>query len=417
MGILGSMNAGKSTLLQNFILSLDKIIKKIDRFTDNEINSFWETYSYTSKFSKQRRGKKDLNYQHYSDNNNILSKFSVDLLTLPETIRKSSKKGQTASRVLTNYVLVCICNTSRYLFKAFLNTKEYKDMKEGFIALITKIHQLKRKIPYADMNESLIFYSDYGQEFLHKELQQYLKEKNCFIYPIGMAGISKCAFAESAIKNIQMKIAPVLNDLTSVGSYKIEMRKIIRIINNSYHSAIDCSPQDYISQKNPPTKPWELTLKSKIFKYQSNKDQIQKNLVKIKKTFKINQAVRLFNKPEKFSKKTHFSHWTSEIFFIDGYKILLTSEESIGLYLCNRLGERIKGITYGPNLKKVSLPKYQTIKKIWQYITKTKKIRVSFKGFPATYYKDINFNDFSDFIISKPLRKKLKEYQEKYDKL
>ena len=82
-------------------------------------------------------------------------------MTLPETIRKSSKKGQTASRVLTNYVLVCICNTSRYLFKAFLNTKEYKDMKEGFIALITKIHQLKRKIPYADMNESLIFYSDY----------------------------------------------------------------------------------------------------------------------------------------------------------------------------------------------------------------------------------------------------------------
>ena len=89
-----------------------------------------------------------------------------------------------------------------------------------------------------------------------------------------------------------------------------------------------------------------------------------------KKHFPVMQPVRLFKKVKKQYKRSHFSTWSNQIYFVDGYKIPLHNESDIGIYLSNHDGKRITGITYSQQLKKVIMPDYLQIKNIITFIKK-----------------------------------------------
>ena len=107
--------------------------------------------------------------------------------------------------------------------------------------------------------------------------------------------------------------------------------------------------------------------KKKNFNY---KQKIKNKLEMTKKNFPIMQTVRLFKKVKKQYKRSHFSSWSNQIYFVDGYKIPLQNESDIGIYLSNHAGIRIKGITYSQHLKKVNMSNYLQIKNIITFIKK-----------------------------------------------
>ena len=127
------------------------------------------------------------------------------------------------------------------------------------------------------------------------------------------------------------------------------------------------------------------------------------------------QPVRRQIKLKDVYKRSHFTNWSDEIFFVDDYKIPLLKNESIGIYLIDRLGNRKKGISYPDNLKKVVVPNYNKIKKIILKMSKRKMIRFSFENFPNSFYRDIKLSDLNQFIISKRIRKEIDDWRKQND--
>ena len=111
-------------------------------------------------------------------------------------------------------------------------------------------------------------------------------------------------------------------------------------------------------------------------------------------------------------KRSHYSNWTNEIFFIDGYKKPLLSKSDIGIYIRNQKGERIKGIAYPNFLKLVKLPDYLEIKKVNRFLKSKKAIRCSFVNFPDSYYKDIPLTEiFSKYHMNNQIKKKILDWK------
>ena len=346
-----------------------------------------------------------------------MSTFQIDLVTFNEKLNKSNNKSSNL------YVLLCVDEVSKYAFCSFLKRKLSKDVIVGFSLIIDKIKKMQMNNIFQG-NNHITFYADFGQEFIFEAVKNYCETLNSKIINVGMPGVTKVYIIERLIKTIQEMIAVNLHNISNKDEYKKEFKLVLKMYNNQNHSFINSSPIKYLSSINIRRKPWNISMKKeKVFNYFLNKNEIAQKLEKTKIKFPLKNSVRLFNKigslfdkkVKKNYKKSHYSTWSDEIYFVDGYKIPLLKESDIGIYLKDKTGKRIKGITYSEYLKKVKEPSYMQIKSIKKYMTKRKSIRCSFVNFPNSFYKDIKISDLNNYIISKKFLKKIKAWRENND--
>ena len=97
-----------------------------ENIKDKDILDFWKSFSYTSRFSGQRQGKSKINYQRYISDNEILSKFQVDLITY------------TFEQKQYIYVLLAVDQVSKFCFYAFMKRKKESDLIQGFKTILNK---------------------------------------------------------------------------------------------------------------------------------------------------------------------------------------------------------------------------------------------------------------------------------------
>ena len=310
------------------------------------------------------------------------------------------------------YVLLVIDQVSKLCFASFLKRKKESYMLEAIKNIFNQIRKQQKHSMFTNLNENIKILSDFGEEFKFKKVVNYITSNNAQINQIGRPSLSKLGIVERAIRTLQSKLAFYIEDLTNIKQYKKYFKKILNIYNNQYHSFIKMSPLQYIESNKPLKKPWNMYDRKETFNYKENKEKIKKKLKKIKAKYKIMQPVRIHVKLKSIYKKSHFTTWSDEIFFIDNYKIPLLNDESIGIYLIDRNGNRKKGITYTHDIKKVIIPNYNKIKKIIIKLKKKKSIRCSFENFPNNYYRDIKLSDLNKFIIPKKIRKEITIWRE-----
>ena len=391
-----------------FFIFKKYINKNYKKIQNSDIKYFWENYNYTSIYSKQKRSKKQIKYQNYLENNNALSTFQVDLVTFKESDKKNNKDN-------IIYVLLCIDEVSKFAFCSFLKRKLSYDVREGFISIIKKIKLTKKKNVINNLFSDLTFYADFGQEFLFKDVKNYLISVNSKIINIGMPSVTKLGIIERLIRTIQEMLSVNLNNISTKSQYKKEFKYVLKLYNKSEHTYIKTSPDKFLKSQTINLKPWDISKNSKHkFDYFLNKKVIKKKLQIIKKKYPLNQSVRIFKKIKKNYKKTHFSTWSNEIFYIDGYKIPLLKESDIGIYIKNNLGQRVKGIMYEVNLKKVTVSDYMEIKNIISFMNRKKALRCSFYNYPDSFYKDIKLSDLNNYVMSKKIRKRINDWKIKH---
>lgn len=312
--------------------------------------------------------------------------------------------------------MACIDEVSKFAFCSFLKRKLTKDVIQGFVSIMKKIREMQNKKAIYSINENLTFYADFGQEFIFEDVKNYCKSQNSKLINIGIASVTKLGMVERFIRTLQEMISVTIKDITTKEQYKKEIKTVLKIYNNQTHSFIKMSPNEYLSSNTINRKPWDISTKTtEKFNYFQNKKGIEKKLQTTEKEFPIMQSVRLFKKIKKQYKRSHYSTWTNEIYFVDGYKIPLIKENDIGIYLSKHDGKRIKGITYSQNIKKVTMSDYLQIKNVERFMTRKKAIRCSFDNFPNSFYKDISISDLHNYSIPKRLRLKINKWREDND--
>ena len=361
-----------------------------------DVKYFWGNYSFTSKFAGQKIKKKTKKFQHYITDNNCLSTFQADLITY-----KFKSEGFI-------YVLLVIDQVSKFCFAAFFKRKKEENIVEGFKTIINEIRTKQNENILTYLNQNMLFLTDYGEEFKFSKVVRCIESNNSKIMQIGSPAYSKLGIIERAIRTMQEKLAFFIDDITNVRDYKKYFRKILKMYNNQYHTFLKMSPNQYIKSFESLKKPWNMYKNQHDkFNYKKNKKEIRIKLKKIKKKYKILQPVRIKIKLKSLYKRSHYTTFSDEIFFVDNYKIPLLNDQSIGIYLIDQNGQRKKGITYIEDIKKTVLPNYNKIKKIIVKLNKQKKIRCSFENFPNNYYRDIPISDLNQFIVPKKIRKEI----------
>ena len=275
---------------------------------------------------------------------------------------------------------------------------------------LPKIKNKKAENVFSSINSHITLLSDYGEEFKFKKVVKYINSSNATIINIGVPTISKLGIIERTIRTLQEKLAIYIEDIYNRKQYIKYFKKVVDVYHNNKHSFLNASPNEYLDRDYISANPWNMYKSNNNFNYKENKYKISKKIDNIKKKYKIMQPVRRKINLKHVYKRSHYSSWSDEIFFIDGFKRPLTNNESIGIYIIDRLGKRQKGITYSWNLKKVHVPEYNKIKKIILKMKKRKMIRFSFENFPNSYYRDVNISDLNQFLIPKKIRKEISDW-------
>ena len=140
---------------------------------------------------------------------------------------------------------------------------------------------------------------------------------------------------------IGLKIASI----KSLNSYIKYFKSSVKTYNTVWkHSVTGKTPLEYITS-NKIIKPWNLDSTC------SYKD-INLKLEKFELKFPLNSQVRLKEhaNADEMTKKSHLPFWSKSIYKITGYKIPLTYDSPIGIYL-NLNKRRIPGVFYESEIK------------------------------------------------------------------
>ena len=293
-----------------------------------------------------------------------------------------------------------------YLFYIFI----IEIASEYIFDTLHKIMKKKAENLFSSINSDITFLSDYGEEFKFKKVIKYIESLNAKIIQIGVPKISKLGIIERLIRTLQQKLSIYIEDIYNRKQYIKYFKHVVNVYHNTKHSFLNESPNKYLNRNYVSEDPWNMYKFNDDFNYKDNKYSINNKMNEIKKKYKLMQPVRRKINLKHVYKRSHYSNWSDEIFFIDGFKRPLTKNESIGVYLIDRLGKRQKGITYSWNLKKIHVPEYNKVKKVILKMKKRKLIRFSFENFPNSYYRDVKISDLNQFLISKRIRKEITDW-------
>ena len=280
------------------------------------------------------------------------------------------------------YVLLCVCKVTKFAFCSFLKRKLSKDVTEGFATILKKIKEKQDKNLINLHNNFITIYGDFGQEFIFEHVKSYCRKNNAKLINAGMPSVTKLGIIERLIKTLQEMLSVTINDIITKTQYKKEFKLILKMYNKQKHTFLNKSPEESFFSVITHRKPWHISRDiTENFDYYSNKKIVREKLKLTKIKFPINQNVRLFKKAKITQKRSHVSTWSNQIYSIDGYKIPLLSKSDIGIYLKDRKGNRINGITYVQYIKKVIDSDYMQVKNIVAYMIKKRCLKCSFVNY------------------------------------
>ena len=119
----------------------------------------------------------------------FFDRLCTDLWTVPNQWQDENKK--------IKYCLVVVDIVSRFGFLRGLVTKEAKEVADKMISIINEIRQLQNPMITHD---EILFFSDFGQEFVSQYTKDKLKRANAFLFVVG--GESKAGLAERLIRKL-----------------------------------------------------------------------------------------------------------------------------------------------------------------------------------------------------------------------
>ena len=122
------------------------------------------------------------------------------------------------------YVMICIDVVSKYVFYSFLERKLRDNVKLAISIILKNIRKEKKKSLFYNVNKSLTFFADYGQEFLFEDVKLYCKEKGAILLDNGMPGVKKLGIVDRLIRSLQKMFSVTINDIVSKRSLKREIK-------------------------------------------------------------------------------------------------------------------------------------------------------------------------------------------------
>ena len=136
-----------------------------------------------------------------------------------------------------------------------------------------------------------------------------------------------------------------ISSIKSLKSYIKYFKSSVKTYNTVWkHSVTGKTPSDYITS-NKIIKPWNLDASC-------NYKDINLKLEKFKQKFPLNSQVRLkeYANADEMTKRSHLAFWSKRVYKISGYKIPLSFDLPIGIYL-NLNHKRIPGVFYETEIK------------------------------------------------------------------
>lgn len=119
-----------------FFIFQNYVSEKYPNISESDINEFWTTHPIPAQFGSTKVVKRrKTNYGSVVTDNLILSKFSCDLLSVPEKYQQRLE-DKTQNPKTVNYILICVCEVSKYCFAEFLKSKNQTSVQTALEHLI-----------------------------------------------------------------------------------------------------------------------------------------------------------------------------------------------------------------------------------------------------------------------------------------
>ena len=315
-------------------------------------------------------GKYDLNRQQISD-------FLIKQETY--TLHKPIRRNFTKNRVLVisideqwvmdlcdlsslarynreyKFLLTCIDAFSKYAWVQPLKNKKGQSILKAFQKILNKSDRIPIQIQ-----------SDKGTEFLNKEFQKFIKQKNIKIFTTG--NFTKASIVERFNRTLKTKIWKYFTH-HNTWKYIDVLPKIVKTYNNTFHSSIKMKPINV--NKDNESRVW-ITLYRK------------KAPPSVKSTFKIGDQVRISKFKMPFD-KGYYPNWSEEIFTISKH----VGKQRPVYRIKDFNDEEIDGTFYEQELQKIT--KIDDVFKIEKVLKKRKRkgknqeYFVKWMGYPTKF--------------------------------
>lgn len=119
-----------------FFIFQNYVNEKYPTILESEIKEFWTTNPVAAQFGSTKVIKRrKTNYGSIVTDNLILTKFACDLFTVPEPYQERLL-DRTQNPETINYILLIVCEVSKYCFAQFLKTKDKASMQHAFLQII-----------------------------------------------------------------------------------------------------------------------------------------------------------------------------------------------------------------------------------------------------------------------------------------
>ena len=333
----------------------------------------------------------------------------MDLLEPPKVFADKTYK----------YVLVVIDVVTRYLFTHPLKNKksstEADEVPKALKAILRQIQaeKLNRSSSSIVSQNFLLFYSDLGKEFDNSFMTKFLEKNNAVLLTLG--DDYKSGMAERVIRSLEA-IAANMNYQSETFNFFEKLEDITLNYNVKRHSSLPdkMSPKEYLTYLNsnldklPP--PWSVLSdkndeKLKEFDFVENNKLIDKKMSSLQKKLPILSNVKLWTSRRQFAKGELSEQWTTETFYVTGFKRPLLHTEPVLIKISDRAGTELKGVFRDNELKIVP---HKGLLTVTDFVDKVKKERqtpayyiVTIDTFGKTMFFKINNDQLKNFRVTK----------------
>lgn len=271
-----------------------------------------------------------------------------------------------------NYVLVVIDVLSKYAWAVPLYDKSGKSVAEALENILTSCRG----------RHPIYLQTDKGKEFVAREVQQVLKQRN-ITYRVARDPDIKAAVAERFIRTLKARIWRYFTH-THTRRYIDVLNKIVSCYNNSWHSGIKMAPSK-VNLENADEARRNLTLRY------SNKQVLRKPKYSVGDLVRVSRARTAF-------RKAYEGGWTLELFKI----VRINSTRPPPVYILEDLdGEKIDGYFYEEQLSRVRKELGSDVFEIGEILEtkgrgRGKRYFVSWKGYPEKFNSWISARDLKN---------------------
>ena len=263
------------------------------------------------------------------------------------------------------FLLVATDVLSRRIFVAPLKSKRPIDVQKGFDSIL-------ERMPF----KPLFVYSDRGNEFHSKSMQDYFENKGIKKFVSQNVDV-KASVCERSIRTIKERLYRWFTEKNSLSWINV-IQKIVDGINNSVCRVTNLRPME-INEKN------QQVVWDKLYKNEEQKTY--------KSKLKVGDFVRIPNKRGTFE-KSHLANWSDYI-----WQIVQCHRTKPAVYtIADENGKTLKQRFYAEQLLKVGKNEETTyrVEKVLKTRTRNgeKEFLIKWVGFPNEYNSYVKESDF-----------------------